>query len=175
MADELNAELKVGTGRELTARDFAILIEKIFPGESGILYGCGISVKDANTIHINEGWLAIRGRLIHVIAGDIIVELPTSTKTKYVYAACQLGNVENPARIIVGDTRQDSGTVSFNESSGSAYMTLSKVTAAPTGLSNDITSLVTVIPSQPCIRTGTDAPMSSTPGREGDIYIQYSK
>lgn len=171
----LAAELKVYTGHEMTARDFALLIEKMFPGRSGILYGCGLNIKDSssNIVHVANGWLTIRGRVVEVNEGDITITLPTESKTFYIYAAVRLSDANNLACIEVSDQFM-SDTATFNQSgTGTAYFKMATITAQSNGLSN-LKIVAETIPDQPTIRTGTSAPTSSTPGKDGDIYIQYT-
>lgn len=169
----MDVEIKVFTGHEMTSQDFAILIETMFPGRSGIIYGCNISVSDARSglLHISAGWAIVRGRLVYINAGDLQISLPTSTQTKYIVLKISLSSTDKPAVVEAVDT-VETDTKDFNQSAGTARLVLASITAQNTGLVASSLETLKAIPSSPTIRTGTAAPDNNV-GVDGDIYIQY--
>lgn len=123
----MNAKIKVYTGTEMTAQDFAMLIEKVTPTKSGILYGCGVTKKNSTNLHISSGWCIVRGRIVRIDEGDIPVQLPGSGSiTRYLVLTVDLANGANPATVTV-EASVGTDTTNFNVLSGQAYLSLAKL------------------------------------------------
>lgn len=163
--------LTVFTGSEITAQDFAVLIEQITPTKTGIIYGCTSTIKNSTTIHMSAGWAIVRGRLIRVDDGDISVPLLSSgSATRYLVFKVDLANNDTPVVYSIVDT-VPSDSSDFNPRLGVAYMQLASFTVSNRAVTNLVTSVA--MPNQPTIRSGTDAPSNSL-GVDGDIYIKIN-
>ena len=143
----INAELKVYPSKEITAQDFAIMMEHITPDISGILYGCTATISNASTIHVEAGWCIVRGRLVKIDAGDITVTLPSSgSQTKYLVLTVALGNASSPAVVSVEDS-VPSDSANFNVTSGTAYLQMASFAVTSSGASGISTSALMKISS----------------------------
>lgn len=132
----VSAELKVYPAAEITAQDFAIMMEHITPDISGVLYGCGVTIQDSNTIHVNAGWALVRGRLVKINEGTLDVTLPSSgSGTRYVILTVNLDNNTSPTSVSIMDS-VPSDTTNFNVVSGSAYLELASFTVSSTRASS---------------------------------------
>lgn len=166
--------IKVFPGAELTDQEFALILSRLTPGQSGVIYGARASILEtaANTVQFTAGWVLVRGRLITMDKTNVSVPLPTSGSVDYIIALkVSLSNEDNPVEIIVTE-KLIADTSTFNVTKGTAYYPLATVTASTKGLSNVKSTYQ--MSRRPYIRTGTSTPSDST-GEDGDIYIQYKK
>lgn len=75
MANEI--KLVTASGQTVTPQDDALIYEKFATG-SGIIYGCEVTIKNSNTLHINAGHGIVCGRKFTVTDSDIPVTLSSS-------------------------------------------------------------------------------------------------
>lgn len=75
MANEI--KLVTASGKTVTPQDDALIYEKFATG-SGIIYGCEVTIKNSNTLHINAGHGIVCGRKFTVTDSDIPVTLSSS-------------------------------------------------------------------------------------------------
>lgn len=75
MANEI--KLVTASGQTVTPQDDALIYEKFSTG-NGIIYGCEVTIKNSNTLHINAGHGIVCGRKFTVIDSDIPVTLSSS-------------------------------------------------------------------------------------------------
>lgn len=130
------SNIKVYTGAEMTAQDFAILMEKVAPTTSGVLYGCTVSIKNSSTLHITTGWCLLKGRVVRIEEGDLTATLPGSgTITRYLVLTVDLANSSAPATVTL-EASVGTDTTNFNIQSGQAYLSLGKITMGTSGISS---------------------------------------
>lgn len=65
------------SGETVTPTDDGVLYEAALPS-SGIIYGCEVTIVDANTLRIATGYAIICGRFVEVTATDVAVVLSSS-------------------------------------------------------------------------------------------------
>lgn len=75
MANEI--KLVTASGQTVTPQDDALIYEKFATG-NGIIYGCEVTIKNSNTLHINAGHGIVCGRKFTVTDSDIPVTLSSS-------------------------------------------------------------------------------------------------
>lgn len=75
MANEI--KLVTASGQTVTPQDDALIYEKFSTG-NGIIYGCEVTIKNSNTLHINAGHGIVCGRKFTVTDSDIPVTLSSS-------------------------------------------------------------------------------------------------
>lgn len=161
---------------EMTAQDFAILIEALTPSGSGILYGVRSSIKSGsnNIVRVTPGWVTVRGRLIKVDeATDVTVPLATSGTKDYTIVMKVSLSAEGQVVELEAVTSIIADTPAFNETDGVARFPIAFVSVS----TSKITSVTShrLLSKQPTIRTGTTAPVNGDDSVDGDIYIQYKK
>lgn len=90
--------------KEMTAQDFALLIEKMSVAKCRILQGCAITVS-SNLLHVAAGWMLLYGRILRVTAGNVSLDSSTSgtNGTKYLLAEINIPNSTLPARIYISN------------------------------------------------------------------------
>lgn len=99
MANEI--KLVTASGQTVTPQDDALIYEKFATG-NGIIYGCGVTIKNSNTLHINAGHGIVCGRKFTVTDSDIPVTLSSSgTLNGRLYIHLDLSLLSDP---IVLDT-----------------------------------------------------------------------
>lgn len=127
-------------GEEMTAQDFAMLIERVTPEVSGVLYGCTPTRQDSSTLHISAGWAVVRGRLVKITAGNIAVTLPSSgSGTRYIVLKVDLANDVTPTEIDI-ETYVPSDLPDFNVDALQAYLSLGSFTVSTSGISGIVAS-----------------------------------
>lgn len=131
----ISGNIKVYSGHELTAQDFAILMEYTTPEVDGRLRGCAIT-PSGTTVNLSSGWCVLHGRLVRVNGGNsITVTKPSSGTTKrHIVLTIDLvdGSVQLNARASVPDDTED-----FNIASGNhvyAHLDLGTVTIGTSGI-----------------------------------------
>lgn len=98
MAD--NIKLVTYSGSTVTPLDDALVYEKAI-GQSGIIYGAEITLKNTNTLHISAGHGVICGRKFSVVDSDIPVQLTAgATNPGRVYIHLDLSNTTEPIQIM---------------------------------------------------------------------------
>ena len=98
MAD--NIKLVTYSGSTVTPLDDALVYEKAI-GQSGIIYGAEITLKNTNTLHINAGHGVICGRKFTIVDSDIPVQLTAGTTNPgRVYIHLDLSNTTEPIQIM---------------------------------------------------------------------------
>lgn len=65
------------SGETVTPTDDGVLYEAALPA-SGIIYGCEVTIADANTLRIATGYAIICGRFVEITATDVQVVLSSS-------------------------------------------------------------------------------------------------
>ena len=132
----INAEVKVYAGHELTAQDFAILMEYLTPETDGRLRGCSITAS-GTYISITSGWCILHGRLIRVRATENIVQVTKpSSGTKTLYAVLSL-NRDTGVVSITARANVPEDTPSFNTTSEDdpmAYACIATLTVGTSGI-----------------------------------------
>lgn len=99
MANEI--KLVTASGQTVTPQDDALIYEKFATG-NGIIYGCEVTIKNSNTLHINAGHGIVCGRKFTVTDSDIPVTLSSSgTLNGRLYIHLDLSLLSDP---IVLDT-----------------------------------------------------------------------
>lgn len=132
----ITGRLTTYPGAYLSEKDFAILIDSLSYPQSGIIFGCGVTVS-GTTVTIGDGWISIRGRVIQVTNGTIDVPLVTSgTATSYIVAKLAIyGSDASDGKVsffLADSVAYDTGN--FNYSGGNAYLRLATLTITPTGI-----------------------------------------
>lgn len=98
MAD--NIKLVTYSGSTVTPLDDALVYEKAV-GQSGIIYGAEITLKNTNTLHINAGHGVVCGRKFTIVDSDIPVQLTAGTTNPgRVYIHLDLSNTTEPIQIM---------------------------------------------------------------------------
>ena len=168
----MDVNLKVYPNAQMTAQDFAILIEGItpFPDGENIIKGCEITRASASSIAISAGYVLVKGRIVEVPASTITVTLPSAQTTMHVQLTVDLGNVQSPGTIdIVTSIASDTGD--FNIDNGVVHMGLGSFVAT----SSDITTVNT---NDNRGRTRhiylTTATPDNSKGNQGDLWFVYS-
>ena len=132
--------IKVFQDASMSDQDFAILAETLTPSYSGILYGCDPTISNATTLHVAQGWVMVRGRLITITEGDMTVSLPTSaTETKYLLLTVDLANAATPVTLTLADSIPTDSS-NFNETTGIAYLSIATVVIGSGGISSAVIS-----------------------------------
>lgn len=132
----INASIKVYPGAEITARDFAILVDSLSPESDGRIIGCSVS-GSGTSVTVTSGWCLLHGRLVRVNGSGtgLTVSKPGSgTRTRYVVLGIDLvtGDVSLAAMSSIPED-----TENFNTASGSsimAYLNLATLTIGPNGI-----------------------------------------
>lgn len=78
---ESSAEIKIFPRTKIESKEFALLLEKCMTAVSGVLYGVDVAAISNGEVSISEGWVLIRGRMVHITAGNISL-LPPETSTE---------------------------------------------------------------------------------------------
>ena len=87
-------------GQTVTPQDDALVYESAL-GDGGIIYGGEVTLKNANTLHINAGHGVIAGRKFTIFASDIAIPLSASgTLLGRLYIHMDLGNTADPIDIL---------------------------------------------------------------------------
>lgn len=95
-----NIKLVTYSGSTVTPLDDALVYEKAV-GQSGIIYGAEITLKNTNTLHINAGHGVICGRKFTIVDSDIPVQLTAGTTSPgRVYIHLDLSNTTEPLQIL---------------------------------------------------------------------------
>lgn len=132
---EITASIKVYSSNELTAQDFAVLMEYVTPEVDGRLYGCKISA-DGTTVNLSSGWCILHGRLVRVGSGNsITVDKPSSgTINRHIVLCIDLAN----AKVYLNARSSVPEDMNINHiSTGDhirAYLDLGVVTIGTTGI-----------------------------------------
>lgn len=162
--------IRVYPGAEMTAQDFAVLIEQLTTQDNGVLVGCVVSLKTGTTLHVTPGWAVLHGRIVRIEGGDISVPLSTTSNlTKYLVLKVDLENTGVPSTVDIYDSVGiDSADFNTNDR-GSAYLELAHFTVGTTAVSGVVNK--DRINKTSAVRYGTGDPSNSV-GRDGDIYIK---
>lgn len=108
---ELHPVCKVCPYVEITAQDFALMIERMSIDKRRVLYGCDVTLASSNTaLHISPGWILLYGRLIRVLEGTIdVAPIATSlgTITRYLIVEVNPYNTSQMAKIFVSNKAPD--------------------------------------------------------------------
>lgn len=95
-----NVELITWQNMDVTPVDDALVYETAI-GAGGIIYGCEVTIKNSNTLHINAGHAIICGRKMTVVEDDIAITLATAGVQKgRLYMQLDLSNASTPAQLI---------------------------------------------------------------------------
>lgn len=138
----INATIKVYPSAELTAQDFAMLINSLTPEDDGRLYGCTIKA-NGTSISLTGGWCVLHGRLVRVKTNNDVLDVtkPTSgTRTRYAVLSINLVN-GNVALSVRSSVPED--TANFNTATGDsimAYLSLAELTIGPNGVTKVVTT-----------------------------------
>lgn len=132
----INAEVKVFAGMELTAQDFAVLMEYLTPETDGRLRGCTITASGTK-LSISSGWCILHGRLIRVRANEnaTTVSKPSSgSVTRYAILSLNrdTGVVDLTPRGFIPEDTPSFNTTSVDNPM--AYLNLAKLTVTTSGI-----------------------------------------
>lgn len=93
------------SGETVTPTDDGVLYEAALPA-SGIIYGCEVTIADANTLRIATGYAIICGRFVEITATDVQVVLSSSgTLLGQLYLHMDLSDAGEPLSV-----RYETGT-----------------------------------------------------------------
>jgi hypothetical protein len=99
MADEIR--LVTYANQQVTPQNDAVLTNLEILN-NGIIFGCGVTIKNASTLHINSGMGVIYGREFEIVDSDISVPLPgAGTELGQLYIHIDLANTSEPIQILV--------------------------------------------------------------------------
>lgn len=121
-----NIDLVTWSGHLVTPQDDALVYE-VATGQSGIIYGADITIKNSNTLHITAGHGIVCGRKFTIDDGDIALALsPSGELQGRIYIHLDLSNTAAPIEILTetgttltpvvqdDDVNIISGTYEFN-------------------------------------------------------------
>ena len=95
-----NISLVTFAAKTVTPQDDALLYESAL-GSGGIIYGAEVTIKNANTLHVNTGHGVICGRKFTVYDADIPVALSSSgTLLGRLYIHLDLSNASDPIELL---------------------------------------------------------------------------
>lgn len=98
----MGIELVTYNASVVTPKHDAVLRQTMTPQPCGTLYGCEVTVKNANTLHVNAGMGVIYGREFEIIDCDVPVTLSSSGTLKgRLYIHMDLSNEDSPIKLIV--------------------------------------------------------------------------
>ncbi len=98
----MGIELVTYNASVVTPKHDAVLRQTMTPQPCGTLYGCEVTVKNANTLHVNAGMGVIYGREFEIIDCDVSVTLSSSGTLKgRLYIHMDLSNEDSPIKLIV--------------------------------------------------------------------------
>lgn len=138
------------TGNQMTAQGFALSLQYAKnAGSKFIISGCTVTknnTSSGNSLHVEPGWCMIKGRLVQVAAGDLVMTLPSSTTevTRYVCIVIDLGNSSEPVYIEVRTTIPADGTTFNIETGGRAYLPLASFKVSNSGINADSITKYTI-------------------------------
>ena len=96
-----NISLVTFAAKTVTPQDDALIYESAL-GAGGIIYGAEVTVKNANTLHVNAGHGVICGRKFTVYDSDVPVTLSASgTLLGRLYIHLDLSNASDPIEMLV--------------------------------------------------------------------------
>lgn len=99
MADEIR--LVTYANQQVTPQNDAVLTNLEILN-NGIIFGCGVSIKNASTLHINSGMGVIYGREFEIVDSDISVPLPGArTELGQLYIHIDLANTSAPVQLLI--------------------------------------------------------------------------
>lgn len=98
MADEVKL---VTFARETVTPTYDAIMQELYTNGGGIITGATVTIKDANTLHIADGYAAICGREVKIFASDIPVTLSSSgTLNGRLYLHMDLSQPTNPLTLL---------------------------------------------------------------------------
>ena len=98
MADEVKLVTFAG---ETVTPTYDAIMQELYTNGGGIITGATVTIKDANTLHIADGYAAICGREVKIFASDIPVTLSSSgTLNGRLYLHMDLSQPTNPLTLL---------------------------------------------------------------------------
>lgn len=98
MADEVKLVTFAG---ETVTPTYDAIMQELYTNGGGIITGATVTIKDANTLHIADGYAAICGREVKIFASDIPVALSSSgTLNGRLYLHMDLSQPTNPLTLL---------------------------------------------------------------------------
>lgn len=95
-----NIDLVTWTGHLVTPQDDALVYE-VATGQSGIIYGAAVTIKNSNTLHIAAGHGIVCGRKFTIEDGDVALALsPAGTLLGRLYIRLDLSNTTAPITLL---------------------------------------------------------------------------
>lgn len=133
---DASVQLRVYPAAQMSAQDFALLLEKTTSKTTGVLHGCTVTTSATNSVNVTNGWAIIRGRIVRVNAGTVpVTNWPASgTVTRYLVIKVDLANSGAPVTISTNLTSVPSDYDNFNVVNGIAYLTLASITVGVNGV-----------------------------------------
>lgn len=142
MPTSVTASNKVFPMAEIEAVDFAELIDSIAPYQIGIIRGCGVAkAVEVGSVWIYGGQVLIRGRVITVREGGLVLPPPSSGQVSYyILVVCNLSasSVEDSAEIVAAGSLSEFDpptSETFNVNNERTYAILATATRTPTEVS----------------------------------------
>ena len=145
----MGIKMNTYAGGQITAGNDAILHDRAI-ANTGILHGCNITFMGANQIHIEKGYLLIKGRYCTVTEDTIQVAMSNS-ETELpgrLYVRADLADAQEPVKILsvaaeqLPELTQDEN---FNYDNGVWEMELATYTAGMTAI-KDLTVTCEEVP-----------------------------
>ena len=131
------------------------ILQELFTSGGGVITGGVVTIKDANTLHISDGYGALCGREFKIFASDIPVTLSSSgTLNGRLYLHMDLSQLTNPLQLLVETgasltpVQQDSNV---NTTNGVYEINLATFSVGTSTISN----LVSVAPTLKTLRAKT--------------------
>lgn len=131
------------------------ILQELFTSGGGVITGGVVTIKDANTLHISDGYGALCGREFKIFASDIPVTLSSSgTLNGRLYLHMDLSQLTNPLQLLVETgasltpVQQDSNV---NTTNGVYEINLATFSVGTSTISN----LVSVAPTLKTLREKT--------------------
>ena len=137
-------------GAQMTAKDDGIWHDVVVP-ESGILQGCNMTLAGTNQIHIDRGYIMIRGRYCTVTEDTIQLTLSNTKDLQgRLYVRADLSDTKEPVKILsvasdpLPDLQQDEN---FNFENGVYELELATYTAGLANVTNFVQTCGTISPA----------------------------
>lgn len=134
-----NVEIVTWQNIDVTPVDDALVYETAI-GAGGIIYGCEVTIKNSNTLHINAGHAIVCGRKMTIVDDDMAIALATAgTQKGRLYLQLDLSNASTPAQLLTevsGALTPPIQDENVNITNGTFEINLYMFDVSPTEISN---------------------------------------
>ena len=134
-----NVEIVTWQNIDVTPVDDALVYETAI-GAGGIIYGCEVTIKNSNTLHINAGHAIVCGRKMTIVDDDMAISLATAgTQKGRLYLQLDLSNASTPAQLLTevsGALTPPTQDDNVNITNGTFEINLYMFDVSPTEISN---------------------------------------